>query len=182
VTFATLLLAFVTLERLGELWLARLNTRALLARGAFEAGAGHYPAIVLLHGAWLATLWVVGWNAPVDAGWLTVFAAFQVLRFWVLASLGGRWTTRIIVLPGAPLVTRGPYRFLAHPNYVVVVGEIAVLPLTLGQPVVAVLFSLANAVLLAIRIRCESTALRAAAPSPDGRAAPRVSGNAAGDG
>ena len=158
-TPAVLLLAFVTLERLGELWLARRNTAALLARGAYEVAPGHYPLIVLLHAAWLAGLWGFGATRPLDPGWLMAFVALQALRAWVLATLGRRWTTRIIVLPGAPLVRAGPYRFLTHPNYAVVVGEIAVLPLCLGLPWYALAFSIANFVILAIRIRAENVSL-----------------------
>jgi methyltransferase len=153
---AIFLLAFVTTERLGELWLARRNTAALLAKGAYEVAPGHYPLIVLLHAAWLAGLWGFGAARALDPGWLVVFLVLQGLRVWVLATLGRRWTTRIIVLPGAPLVRSGPYRFLTHPNYAVVVGEIAVLPLCLGLPWYALAFSVANSVILAIRIRAEN--------------------------
>ena len=158
-TLAALVLALVTLERLGELWLARRNTRALMAKGAVEVGAAHYPVIVLLHAAWLAGLWVLGWQQAVHMGWLAVFVLLQVLRVWVLGTLGPRWTTRIIVQPGLPLVTTGPYRLLSHPNYVVVVGEIAVLPLCLGLPWYALAFSIANAAVLTVRIRAENAAL-----------------------
>ena len=161
-TPAIALLAFVTAERLGELWLARRNTVALLARGAHEVAPGHYPLIVGLHTAWLAGLWVFGLTGTVDPGWLTIFIALQGLRIWVLATLGRRWTTRIIVLPGARLVTAGPYRFTTHPNYLVVVGEIAVLPLCLGLPWYALAFSAANAAVLGIRISAENAALHAA--------------------
>jgi len=160
VTSAVVLLFLVTLERLAELALARRNTRALLANGAFEAAPEHYPAIVLLHAAWLASLWLYGWDRPVNALWLGFFLALQALRVWTLATLGRRWTTRIIVVPGGSLVARGPYRFFAHPNYAVVVGEIAVLPLCLGLPWLALLFSIANAAILSIRIRAENAALR----------------------
>jgi len=159
VTWAVLLLALVTAERLAELWLARRNTAALLARGGVEHAAAHYRLIVLLHAAWLAGLWLAAWDAPVAPGWLAVFLVLQGLRIWVLATLGRRWTTRIIVVPGETLVARGPYRLLAHPNYAVVVGEIAVLPLCLGLPWYALAFSLANAAVLAIRIRAENRAL-----------------------
>lgn len=159
-TLATLILLLVTLQRAGELLLARRNTARLLERGAVEVAPGHYPLIVLLHAAWLAGLWILTWNAPVDLGWLALFVALQALRGWVIATLGGRWTTRIIVLPGAPLVRAGPYRWLDHPNYVVVVGEIAALPLAFGLPLTALAFSVANAVVLAIRIRAENAALR----------------------
>jgi methyltransferase len=154
-----LLLTTVTLERLAELWLARRNTRRLLAKGASEVAAGHYPLIVLLHGFWLAGLWLLAWNARVSLVWLVVFGLLQLLRSWTLGTLGQRWTTRIIVLPGEKLVAAGPYRFLRHPNYVVVIGEIAVLPLCLGMPLYALLFSVANAIILTIRIKAENAAL-----------------------
>ncbi len=162
-TPAVLLLALVTTERLAELWWARRNTQRLMAKGALEHAPGHYPLIVALHAAWLAGLWILGWDRPIVAGWLIVFIALQGARLWVLATLGERWTTRIIVLPHAALVRRGPYRFVSHPNYLVVAGEIAVLPLCLGLPWYAAVFSLANAAVLAIRIRAESTALAGAA-------------------
>lgn len=158
-TFAAIILLLVTAERLGELWLARRNTTALLKQGAFEVAPQHYTLIVLLHGFWLAGLWVLGWDKPVNLAWLTAFLILQVLRIWVLATLGRRWTTRIIVLKSLPLVTTGPYRWLTHPNYVVVVGEIAVLPLCLGLPWYALAFSLANAAVLTVRIRAENAAL-----------------------
>lgn len=165
-TATILLLAAVTAERLGELWLARRNTRALLAEGAFEVAARHYPLIVGLHAAWLCGLWFLGWEQPLDVFWVSVFLFLQVLRVWVLATLGRRWTTRIIVLHDAGLVKRGPYRFLNHPNYVVVIGEIAVLPISLGMPIYALLFSVANAAVLAIRIRAENAALSGARHVP----------------
>lgn len=158
-TPAVILLALVTLERLAELWLARRNTKALMAAGALEFAPGHYPLIVLLHAAWLAGLWLLGWDHSLNLGWLVIFLLLQVLRVWVLATLGPRWTTRIIVQPGLPLVAKGPYRWISHPNYVVVVGEIAVLPLCLGLPWYALAFSIANAAVLTIRIRAENAAL-----------------------
>jgi methyltransferase len=159
VTPAAFLLAVVTAERLAELWLARRNTAALLAKGAVEVAAGHYPAIVLLHSLWLLGLWLIGWAHPLGRSWLVIFLVLQFFRAWVLLTLGRRWTTRIIVLPGASLVAHGPYRFLSHPNYVVVLCEIAVLPLCLGLPWYALVFSVANAASLAIRIRAENAAL-----------------------
>lgn len=158
---AALLLAFVTLERVAELVLARRNTRTLLRQGAVEHASGHYPLIVVLHAAWLAALWLWGREQPVSLPWLAAFLLLQALRAWVLATLGPRWTTRIIVQPGARLVARGPYRWFSHPNYVVVVGEIAVLPLCLGLPEMALVFSLANAAILAVRVRAENAALQA---------------------
>jgi methyltransferase len=153
------ILALVTLERLGELWFANRNTKRLLAEGAREHAPGHYPLIVALHAGWLAALW---WLAPLQTIrplWLALFFLIEIGRLWVLASLGARWTTRIIVLPDAPLVRRGPYRFVDHPNYLVVVAEILVLPLVFGLWRTALVFSLLNAVLLAVRIRAENRAL-----------------------
>ena len=161
-TLAAAILALVTLQRLGELVLARNNTRALLARGAFEVGATHYPFIVAVHVAWLAALWVFGRNQPVNLLALAGFVVLQGLRVWVLATLGSRWTTRIIVLPGEPLITSGPYRFLSHPNYAIVALEIALLPLALHLPMLATVFTFLNAAGLVIRIRTEARALSAA--------------------
>jgi methyltransferase len=163
VTAAALLLGAVTAERIAELYLARRNTAALLAKGAVEVAPEHYPAIVIMHALWLASLWIFGATRTINPTWLAIFLSLQVLRVWILMTLGPRWTTRIIVLPDAPLVTNGPYRFFSHPNYLVVVGEIAVLPLCLGLPWVAMLFSGANAILLSIRIRAETIALTGSA-------------------
>jgi methyltransferase len=159
VTPAVLLLAAVTAERLGELWLDRRNTASLLANGAHEVAPGHYKMIVLLHTLWLAGLWLLGWARQLILVWLAILLALQGVRVWVLATLGRRWTTRIIVLPGVPLVTTGPYRFVSHPNYLVVIGEIAALPLCLGLPWYALIFSVANLAVLVIRIRAEDGAL-----------------------
>jgi len=159
VNSAVLLLAAVTVERLGELRLARRNTNALLAKGGYEVAREHYPLIVLLHALWLAGLWIFGWSATINLGWLGVFLALQAGRFWVLATLGRRWTTRIIVVPGSPLIMTGPYRLFSHPNYLVVIGEIAVLPLCLGMPFYALGFSAANLAVLAIRVRAENMSL-----------------------
>jgi methyltransferase len=165
---ALLVLALVTLQRGAELVLARRNTRALLARGGMEWAPGHYSMIVLVHAAWLAGLWIFGREAVVNPGWLTLFVMLQALRVWIIKTLGPRWTTRIIILPGVEPVRHGPYRFISHPNYAVVVGEIAVLPLAFGLPWFAVLFTLLNAAVLVIRIRAENRALNhalAASPS-----------------
>lgn len=158
---AAAVLAFVTAQRLAELAYARHNEARLRTRGAAEYAPGHYPAIVLLHAVWLIGLWVLGLGATPAAGWLILFFALQGLRLWVLATLGERWTTRIIVLPGEPLVARGPYRFLSHPNYAVVIGEIFVLPMAFGLFWYALLFSALNAAILFIRIRAENEALTA---------------------
>jgi methyltransferase len=159
VSLAVAVLVFVTLQRLGELVIARRNTARLLARGAREHAPGHYPLIVALHAAWLLGLWLLAHDRPVQLSWLGLFVVLQLLRLWVLATLGERWTTRIIVLPGEPLVRRGPFRLLPHPNYAVVIGEIAVLPLAFGLPLYALVFSALNALVLWIRIRAENEAL-----------------------
>jgi methyltransferase len=153
------ILALVTLERLFELWLARRNTQRLLDQGAHEHARGHYPLIVAVHVLWLAALWWLAPPRPIDGFWLALFVLLELGRLWVLTTLGRRWTTRIIVLPGEPLVRRGPYRFVNHPNYWVVIGEIAVLPLVFGLWQVALVFTLLNAAALAIRIRQENRAL-----------------------
>ncbi|HEY0435159.1 MAG TPA: isoprenylcysteine carboxylmethyltransferase family protein [Phenylobacterium sp.] len=158
-TLSLVILALVTAQRLGELVIARRNTRRLLARGGVEHAPGHYPLIVVLHAAWLAGLWLLAWDRPPNLGWLAAYIGLQGLRAWVLLSLGARWTTRIVTVPGEDLVRRGPYRFVSHPNYLVVVGEIAVLPLVFGLPAYAAVFSLANAAVLWVRIRAENAAL-----------------------
>jgi methyltransferase len=162
------LLALVTVQRIGELVIARRNTRRLLARGAIETGDEHYPVIVGLHAAWLAGLWWLAWDRPISAVWLAVYLVLKVLRIWTVTSLGERWTTRIIVEPGRPLVARGPYRWLRHPNYLIVIGEIAALPMVFGLAAYAAAFSLLNASVLWVRVRVESEALTAE-PLPDAR-------------
>lgn len=154
------ILALVTAERLIELVIANRNTKALLARGAVEVGRSHYPIIVLLHALWLGTLWWLAPGRPIAWTLMLLFALLQLARVWVLATLGSRWTTRIIVLPNASLVTNGPFRFVRHPNYMVVIGEIALLPLAFGLWQVALIFSAANALVLALRITVEERALR----------------------
>nr|WP_214650089.1 isoprenylcysteine carboxylmethyltransferase family protein [Palleronia pontilimi] len=156
---AALFLGFLVVQRLSELVLARRNTRRLLAQGAREVAPEHYKLIVALHAAWLGALALFGHDAAVQPGWLAVFVVLQGVRLWILGSLGRRWTTRIIVLD-EPLVARGPYRFVKHPNYALVVAEIAVAPLVLGLVWVAVIFSILNAGVLAIRIRAEDDALK----------------------
>jgi methyltransferase len=156
---AVAILGFVTLQRLVELPIARANTARLLAQGGREVAPGHYPLIVAMHAAWLAALWWWGHDGPVHGGWLALFAVIELGRVWILRTLGPRWTTRIIVVPGEQLVARGPYKFVNHPNYLVVVAELAVLPLVFGLWQVALVFSLLNAVILRVRIRAENAAL-----------------------
>ncbi len=154
------IIALVILQRAGELVLANRNTQKLKAKGAVEIGAGHYRFIVLLHMAWLmAVLWLIPTPVVIHWGWILVFLALQALRVWVIASLGPYWTTRIISLPGVPLVKRGPYRYVRHPNYLVVAGEILALPMAFGEIWVAIGFSIVNAAVLYWRIREEETGL-----------------------
>ena len=157
---AIAILSFVTLQRLVELRLAERNSNRLLAEGAKEYAAGHYAFLVAIHMAWLAALWWWAPGRPAHLPLLLLFAALQVGRLWVIATLGRRWTTRIIVLPGAPLVRSGPYRYLSHPNYVIVTAELAVLPLVFGLVEIAVVFTVLNVAILAVRIPQENEALR----------------------
>jgi len=154
------ILLLLALARVLELRIARRNTRRLMAEGAVEAGQAHYPLIVALHAAWLASLALL---VPPDRApswpWLVVFLLLQPLRLWVIASLGRFWTTRVVSLPGAPLVRRGPFRYLRHPNYLIVELELISLPLAFGAPWIALFFGLANALLIGWRIRIEDQLL-----------------------
>jgi methyltransferase len=154
-----ILLVYITVQRLIELWWAKENAARLMASGGIEYGRSHLPLMILFHAAWLAGLWLLAYDRPVQPFFLAVFVVLQMARFWVLATLGRRWTIRIIAVPGERLVAQGPYRFLRHPNYAVVTGEIAVVPLALGLPAYALVFSVLNAGLLAIRITAENAAL-----------------------
>jgi methyltransferase len=155
-------LGLVVLQRTAELGFAATNTRHLRAQGAVEIDSRGYPWFVVLHGAWLASL-VLLVPAETAPSWplLGIFAVLQLGRLWVIVTLGRRWTTRIIVLPGAKLAAGGPYRYLRHPNYAVVAAEIAVLPLAFGAVAIALIFSGINLVLIARRIAIEDRALAA---------------------
>lgn len=166
--------AFVGLQRLLELRLSRRNERRARARGAVEYGAGHYPWMVVLHVLWLLSTLIEGllrgpafpvyWPVP-----LALFLLVQPLRYWAIFSLGERWNTRVLVVPGDRLVGRGPYRYLSHPNYVVVFVEILTFPLIFGAWITALVFSMLNAALLYVRIREENLALgELAKPRADG--------------
>ena len=153
-------LGLVVLQRLIELPYARRNAQSLLARGGREYGARHYPLFIALHTAWLVSIAVfLPTGLRIVWGWIVLYAFLQAFRFWILISLGTYWTTRIITIPGEPLVRRGPYRYLRHPNYLLVIGEIAALPLAFGETGIALIFSLLNLALLAWRIRIEDRAL-----------------------
>jgi len=156
----TLIIALVALQRLGELCLATHNTSLLKAQGGIETGARHYPLFILLHASWLlAILLTTQADAQVNWWMLAAFVILQLGRVWVVTTLGRFWTTRIIGVPGVPLIKKGPYRFFSHPNYIIVTGEIALLPLVFGNWQVALLWSAFNALLLAWRIRVENAAL-----------------------
>jgi methyltransferase len=158
---AATLLGYLTVQRLSELWWAKHNEARLLAAGGIEYGRQHFSLMVLLHVAWLVGLWMLGFDHALVPSFVALFAVLQIARFWVLATLGRRWTVRVIVVPGEQLRRDGPYRWLHHPNYAVVVGEIAVVPLALGLPIYALVFSVLNAAVLAIRLRAENAALGA---------------------
>ncbi|MGA4846147.1 isoprenylcysteine carboxyl methyltransferase family protein [Streptomyces sp. G5(2025)] len=167
----TLLVLAVAAERVAELVVARRNAARTLTRGGVEHGRGHYPAMVVLHLGLLACCLLeptlTGRPFLPALGWpmLALALLAQALRWWCITTLGPYWNTRVIVVPGARLVGAGPYRFLRHPNYVAVVVEIAALPLVHCAWLTAAVFTVANAVLLTVRIRCENTALTQAAPA-----------------
>lgn len=161
----TLLVAVVAGQRLLELVVSDRHRRALLARGGVEHGAGHYPFMVLLHATFLpacvAEVWFL--HRPLDLVVAVVAGAFltgaMLLRFWTIDTLGERWCTRVIVVPGLEAVTSGPFRFVRHPNYLAVAVEMAAIPLVHGAWLTAVTYSAANAIVLAVRIRAEERAL-----------------------
>jgi len=160
VTAHAFIVGYVIVARLAELMLSRRNTRRLLAKGAVEVGQKHYPLLVVIHIGWMVALvFLVPTETPPVPALLTLFVILQIVRYWVIWSLGERWTTKIVVLPQATLVKRGPYRWFRHPNYLVVVLEIAVVPLMFGAWGVALAFSLVNAALLRHRILIEERAL-----------------------
>lgn len=170
-----LLIAALVIERLFELGLARRNVDALRARGGVETGAGHYPWMVLLHSGWIAAapleVWLLGRPFIPLLGWpmLGLLAATMTLRYWAISSLGDRWTTRIVTVPGEAAVRRGPYRLMRHPNYLAVVLEIVALPLVHTAWLTAATFSLLNAWLLRVRIGAEERALADASKVGRGR-------------
>jgi len=166
-----LLVAAVAAERLAELVVSARHRNWAAARGGVEWGAGHYPAMVGLHAGLLAGCAVRAVRGPVPrsavTGWMTgAVLAAQALRWWCITTLGRQWNTRVIVVPSAPLVRRGPYRWLRHPNYLAVAVEGAALPLAGGARGFSVVFSAANAALLTIRIRVENHALATAPDDP----------------
>ncbi|MCM3879806.1 MAG: hypothetical protein ND807_06845 [Vicinamibacterales bacterium] len=164
---AYLVLLLVALQRLAEVALSSRNERALRARGGVEAGRGHYPFILLLHTSWLVAI-VAGLTPESPIHWvpLAFFGMMQALRAWIIRTLGPFWTTRVMTIPGEPLIRTGPYRFVRHPNYLVVIGEIALLPLVFGQLRNAVIFSILNLAMVSWRIKVEDAALEPRAGLP----------------
>ena len=156
---AVFVMGYVTLARLVEMIIARRNTRHLMAIGGREYASEHYPALIAFHVIWLGSLWILTPGRALVPVWLIFFALLQPLRVWVMAALGPRWTSRVIVVPGETLVTDGPFRFLRHPNYVIVVAEVATLPLAFGLWAIALAGTVVNAALLTVRIRAENAAL-----------------------
>lgn len=159
-----LAVALVGVQRLVELVLARRNERRARARGAVERGRSHYLFIVALHSLWLLATLIEGLlrGPELPALWpipLALFLLVQPLRYWALVSLGERWNTKILVVPGAKPIRRGPYKYLSHPNYVVVVVEILTFPLIFGAWVTALVFTVSNAAVLWVRVREENRAL-----------------------
>ena len=163
------ILSLVTLQRLVELYIAHRNTKRLLARGGFEMGSNHYPIVVALHTAWLLGLWyLVITRAPeVSLPWIFAYLVLEAARGWVIAALGCRWTTRIIVVPGETLIDEGPYKYLRHPNYMVVAGEIFILPAAFGFWWYAIAFGVLNLAVLWWRIRAEDEALKPLREPPE---------------
>ena len=155
-----LIVGFLVFQRLVELVLAQRNHRVLATKGAIEFGRRHYPALVALHAGWLVALLVtIDPKTPVSVPLLAVFVLLECGRVWVIATLGSRWTTRIMVVPGAKRIRTGPYRYLDHPNYLIVCGEIAVVPLMFGAWPLALVASMLNLLALRTRIRIENQAL-----------------------
>jgi methyltransferase len=164
----TVFVALVAMQRLWELQISKRHLRTLRAEGAFEVGAGHYPWMVALHTSFLiscvAEVWFMDrpWRPAVAAVSMMVLAAAAGLRWWTLSTLGGRWTTRVMVVPGEELVTGGPFRYLRHPNYLAVIMEIAAIPMVHCAWLTAVVFSAADLLLLRVRTQVEESALRTA--------------------
>ena len=155
-----LIVGFLVFQRLVELVIAQRNHRVLAARGAIEFGRRHYPVLVALHAGWLlALVATIDPKTPVSLPLLAVFVLLECGRVWVIVTLGSRWTTRIMVLPGAKRIRTGPYRYVNHPNYLIVCGEIALAPLMFGAWALALIASVLNLLALRTRVRVENKAL-----------------------
>ena len=168
----TVFIAVIAVQRLWELKISKRNQRRLQALGGIETGSRHYPWMVALHTTFLVScvveVWVLArpWLPLIGLASMVVVTAALGLRWWALTTLGTRWTTRVVVVPGQPLVTTGPYRWLRHPNYLAVVMEIAAIPMMHCAWMTAAVFSVANLVVLRERIRVEEAALEGAVIPP----------------
>ncbi len=154
------ILTLVTVQRLVELYIAHRNTKRLLANGGVEVSSGHYPLIVIFHSIWLAGLWYFVWNHEVAWPWAFAYLVLQAARGWIIAALGNRWTTRIIIVPGETLSKAGPYKYFRHPNYMIVAAEIFILPMVFGLWWYALILGCINLALLYYRIQEEDAALK----------------------
>lgn len=158
-------ISIVIIQRLIELIVASKNEKWMRSQGAFEVGADHYPVMVLMHTGFFVTLLleVTALDRPLSPIWLvllTIFLIAQVMRIWCLTSLGKYWNTKILVLPGADVVKKGPYRWIRHPNYLIVTVELLTLPLLFGAYFTAILFTVLNLWMLSVRIPAEENALK----------------------
>ena len=154
------ILGLVILQRLAELFIAHRNTKRLLDNGGVEVSSGHYLLIVAFHTVWLGGLCYLVWGHQVQWAWAIAYLVLQAARGWIIAALGSRWTTRIIVVPGETLSTAGPYKYFRHPNYMIVAAEIFILPMVFGLWLYAIIMGCINLALLFWRIREEEAALK----------------------
>jgi len=157
--------SFVIIQRIVELFVARTNEKWIRSQGGYEVGAKHYPFMVAMHVGFFISLIIefLVFDRSLPAFWILLFVIFvmlQMMRIWVISSLGRYWNTKILVLPGAHVVKKGPFHFIRHPNYVVVTLEIIVIPLMLGAYFTALLFTILNFIILSVRIPVEEAALR----------------------
>ncbi|MBO0588479.1 isoprenylcysteine carboxyl methyltransferase family protein [Sporosarcina sp. E16_8] len=163
----SIVISIVILQRLIELVVAKRNEKWMRSQGAFEAGAAHYPLMVAMHTAFFISLLaeVILLDRSLSSVWilfLVIFLVAQIARIWCLTSLGKFWNTKIIILPGADVVQKGPYKWVRHPNYVIVTTELLVLPLMFGAYLTAIIFTLLNVWMLSVRIPAEEKALKEA--------------------
>ena len=156
---AAVLLALLTVQRLSELLVSARNTKALIRAGASERAPDQYPFMIALHATWLVSLWLLAWSRDVRLWWIPLLALLQVSRFWTIRTLGSRWTTRIIIPRNASPLVSGPYRFVRHPNYLIVAVELPCISLALGLAWHAVFFGALNLAMLSWRIREEDRGL-----------------------
>ena len=154
------ILSLVVIQRLAELFIAQRNTKRLLDNGGVEVSSGHYPLIVAFHAIWLGGLWYFVWGHEVLWPWAFAYLVLQAARGWIIAALGSRWTTRIIIVPGETLNSSGPYKYFRHPNYMIVAAEIFILPMVFGLWFYALVMGCINLGILYWRIREEEAALK----------------------